>query len=174
MSATRLLVLDDASALAELLVANRDFLAPWEPVRPDDYFTVDGQRAVVTAALDRHARGMTLPHAILDEAGQVVGRITLSEITLGPLQSGSLGYWVDSAANGRGLATAAVREMVRLAFDELGLHRVEASTLLHNNGSRRVLERNGFVRYGVAPQYLNIAGSWQDHALYQVLNPDWP
>ena len=60
-----------------------------------------------------------------------------------------------------------------MAFGDLRLHRVEAGTLLHNAGSQRVLERNGFVRYGVAPAYLNIAGSWQDHALYQVLNPDW-
>jgi ribosomal-protein-alanine N-acetyltransferase len=49
------------------------------------------------------------------------------------------------------------------------LHRIQAGTLLHNIGSQRVLERNGFVRYGLAPAYLNIAGKWQDHILYQVL-----
>ena len=173
MSVTRLLTPADVPVLVDVLVANRDFLAPWDPVRPDDYFTVDGQRAVVRNALDGHARGATLPHVILDETGQVVGRITLSEIVRGPLQSGSLGYFVSAAANGRGLATAAVRELVGVAFGDLRLHRVEAGTLLHNTGSQRVLERNGFVRYGVAPAYLNIAGSWQDHALYQVLNPDW-
>ena len=61
--------------------------------------------------------------------------------------------------------------MVQLAFGELRLHRVKAGTLLHNVGSQRVLERNGFVRFGVAPSYLKIAGRWQDHALYQLLNP---
>jgi len=62
--------------------------------------------------------------------------------------------------------------MVRLAFGELGLHRVEAGTLRHNVRSQRVLERNGFVQFGVAPAYLNIAGAWQDHILYQVVKPD--
>ena len=62
--------------------------------------------------------------------------------------------------------------MLRTAFGELGLHRVEAGTLVHNRASQRVLERNGFVRYGLAPQYLRIAGRWQDHVLFQVLNPD--
>jgi len=62
--------------------------------------------------------------------------------------------------------------MMRVAFDELGLHRIQAGTMLHNIGSQRVLERNGFVRFGVAPEYLNIAGKWQDHALYQVLSTD--
>jgi len=77
---------------------------------------------------------------------------------------------VDSKHNGRGLGTAAVREIVDLAFGPLGLHRVEAGTLRHNIGSQRVLERNGFVRFGTAPAYLKIAGSWQDHVLYQAVN----
>ena len=169
MSATRLVTLDDVPVLAELLRVNRDFLAPWDPIRDDDFYTVDGQRAVVEAALERLDHGSTLPHVILNDSGRVVGRITLNEIVRGPFQSCSLGYWVSAADNGRGLATAAVREMMRVAFDELGLHRIQAGTLLHNVRSQRVLERNGFVRFGVAPAYLNIAGEWQDHALYQVV-----
>ena len=162
MSATRLVTVDDAPALAELLRVNRDFLAPWEPVRDDDYFTDDGQRNLIEAALDRHEQGSTLPHVILDDTGRLVGRITLNEIVRGPFQSCSLGYWVSAADNGRGLATAAVRDIMRVAFEELGLHRIQAGTLLHNVRSQRVLERNGFVRFGVAPAYLNIAGEWQD------------
>ena len=98
---------------------------------------------------------MKVPHVILDDSGRVVGRITLYEIIRGPFQSGSLGYWVSAKDNGRGLATAAVRDILRLAFDELRLHRVQAGTLLHNVRSQRVLERNGFVRFGrgtVLPQ----------------------
>ena len=55
--------------------------------------------------------------------------------------------------------------------DELALHRIEAGTLPHNTASQVVLGRNGFVRYGLAPQYMSIAGRWQDHVLFQVLNP---
>lgn len=61
---------------------------------------------------------------------------------------------------------------MRVAFCELRLHRIEAGTLLQNLASQRVLERNGFVRFGIAPGYLNIAGRWQDHAMYQALNPN--
>ncbi|HZJ04274.1 MAG TPA: GNAT family protein [Nocardioidaceae bacterium] len=67
------------------------------------------------------------------------------------------------------LATAAVRDIKRVAFEELGLHRIQAETLLHNARSKRVLERNGFVRIGMAPEYLKSAGEWQDNDLYQVL-----
>ena len=73
-------------------------------------------------------------------------------------ESCSLGYWVAAEHNGKGVATAAVGDAVRYAFRELRLHRAEAGTLVHNVGSQRVLERNGFVRYGLAPKYLRIAG----------------
>lgn len=63
------------------------------------------------------------------------------------------------------------RELLDVAFRDLGLHRVQAETLLHNVASQRVLARNGFVRYGTAPQYLRIAGRWQDHAMFQALDP---
>ena len=76
----------------------------------------------------------------------------------------------DDYYNGRGLATAALGHLKDLAFGELGLHRVEAGALPHNVRSQRVLERNGFVRFGVAPRYLSIAGQWQDHVMYQVLS----
>ncbi len=160
----------DAAALTQLVRVNREFFAPWEPVRGDDYFTVAGQRVLVTDALARHGQGSILPHVILDEAGRVVGRITLNEIVRGPFQSCGLGYWLSAAENGRGLATAAVRDIIGVAFGELGLHRIQAGTLLHNVRSQRVLERAGFARYGLAPAYLMIAGQWQDHLLFQLLS----
>ena len=166
---TRRITLDDAPVIAELVRANREFLAPWEPIRPEGYATADGQREVIRAALGQHEQGSTLPHVIVDDSGSVVGRIALTGITRGPFQSCSLGYWLSAAENGRGLATAAVRDMMRVAFEELGLHRIEAGTLLHNVRSQRVLEHNGFVRFGIAPAYLKIAGRWQDHALFQVV-----
>jgi [ribosomal protein S5]-alanine N-acetyltransferase len=166
---TRLVTLDDAPVLAKLLRLNRDFLAPWEPLRDENYFTVDGQHAVLRADLEQHEQGAKLPHVILDDSDRVIGRITLSGIVRASFQSCAMGYWVSAADNGRGFATAAVREMVGVAFEELGLHRVQAETLLHNVRSQRVLERNGFVRYGMAPEYLNICGRWQDCAMYQVV-----
>lgn len=100
----------------------------------------------------------------------MVGRITLNGIVRGPFQSCSLGYWLSASHNGRGLATKAVQEIRRVAFEELRLHRIEAGTLRHNVRSQRVLERNGFVRFGLAPAYLQIAGEWQDHVMFQVVN----
>lgn len=107
-----------------------------------------------------------LPPAIVED-GLLVGRITVSDIVRGPFLSAHLGYWVAQTSNGRGVATAAVGATVTMAFDDLGLHRLQAGTLVHNTVSQRVLARNGFVRIGLAPAYLRIAGRWQDHVLFQ-------
>jgi ribosomal-protein-alanine N-acetyltransferase len=171
VNTTRLITSVDAPALADLLRVNREFLAPWEPIRSEDFFTTDGQHSVIQADLQQHEQGSKLPHVVLDDSGCLIGRITLNGIVRGAFQSCAMGYWVGASHNGRGFATRVVREIVRVAFEELGLHRVQAETLLHNAGSQRVLERNGFVRFGVAPKYLNIAGRWQDHAMYQVVRP---
>jgi len=168
---TRLLTVGDAPEMAAVLAANREFLAPWEPVRPDDYFTARGQHEHIADALRLCDSGAALPHVILD-GRRIIGRITLTNITRGPFLSANLGYWVAAAANGRGAATAAVARIARLAFGDLGLHRIEAGTLLHNTGSQRVLQRNGFQQYGLAPRYLRIAGQWQDHLLFQLLSDD--
>jgi ribosomal-protein-alanine N-acetyltransferase len=166
---SRLIAPADAEVLAALVVANRDFLAPWDPVHPDAYFTVAGQAAVIADLLAQFEQGTALPHVVLDESGEIAGRVTLSRIEPWPYSSARLGYWVAAAANGRGLASAAVAGVVRQGFEGLGLHRVEAGTLLSNTRSQAVLERNGFVRFGLAPRYLPIAGEWQDHLLFQRL-----
>ena len=163
---TRLASVGDAEELAALLRANRDFLRPFEPDRSPTYYTSDGQRRVLDDMLRQHD---TVPHLIVED-DRIVGRIVLSNIVRGPLMSASLGYWVARHANGRGVATAAADRLCRIAFDELGLHRVEAGTLVDNLASQRVLERIGFQRFGLAPRYLRINGEWRDHVLFQRLS----
>lgn len=168
---TRLVTRDDVPALLDLMVANREFLAPWEPLRTEEYFSLEYQHTAIGDSLEQYRMGTMVPHLIIDE-GAIVGRITLSNILRGPAQSAKLGSWVAATANGRGVATGAAAAMIGVAFNDLKLHRIEAATLLHNVRSQRVLERNGFIRFGVAPRYLKIAGEYQDHALYQRLADD--
>jgi [ribosomal protein S5]-alanine N-acetyltransferase len=77
---------------------------------------------------------------------------------------------VSQTAGGRGVATAALQQTISVAFGELGLHRIQGETVKHNVASQKVLERNGFVRIGMAPTYLKIAGRWQDFILYQLIS----
>jgi len=170
MAVTRVVSLDDAAPLARLLTVNQNYLAPWSPLQNDWYFTEDGQREVLARDLAAHERGGMLPLAILDADGAICGRINLNNIIRGAFQGASVGYWVSESRAGRGLASMAVADVIDIGFGELGLHRLEAATLLRNTPSQRVLTRSGFRPFAISEAYLNIAGKWQDHILYQLLN----
>ncbi|HET9080154.1 MAG TPA: GNAT family protein [Trebonia sp.] len=174
MPVTRLISVDDAGALARLLTVNRDYLAPWSPLQNEAVLTKAGQREILARDLARHQAGGMLPLVILDSGGAVCGRINLNSIIRGAFQNASVGYWVSQSHAGRGLASAAVAGIVKTAFGELGLHRLDAATLLHNTPSQRVLAHNGFRPFAVAERYLKIAGKWQDHILFQLLNHGQP
>ena len=157
----RLLTPDDAEELAALYAANREFLAPFEPERPEEFFTAAFQRSRIESAGEDQWRW-----AIVD-GGRIAGTIVVSDVRRGALQLGNVGYWIDRAHNGRGLATAAVADVVAFAFGEAGLHRLEAGTLVDNHASQRVLLKNGFERFGLARKLLNVNGVWRDHVLYE-------
>jgi ribosomal-protein-alanine N-acetyltransferase len=171
---TRPITLQDAAELAALHTANRAFMAPYDPLRPDGFFSEQGQAVVIAGLLQQAEAGTALPRVLIDDDARIAGRITLTGIEHGPYRNARVGYWVAQDANGRGLASSALAEVLGLAFGELGLHRVEAATLVDNLRSQAVLTRNGFTRIGLAPRYLRIAGRWQDHLLFQRLADDGP
>jgi [ribosomal protein S5]-alanine N-acetyltransferase len=161
----------DAADLARIYRENRAFLEPYDPPRSDAFFTEEGQRTELEQAVAQAAVGARLRYVIAD-GDEFVGALSISNIVRGPFQSANLGYWVAEARNGQGVGTRAVGLAVEAAFQEHGLHRLEAGTLLDNAGSQKVLRRNGFQEIGIAPRYLFIAGDWRDHLLFQRLSDD--
>ena len=125
-------------------------------------------------SLTRRARaGTSLPFAVRVE-GRLAGQVTVDNIVRGALRSGSLGYWVDRAVAGRGMASLAVALVCDHAFGAAGLHRLQADIRPENLPSRRLVERLGFRREGLARRYLDIDGDWRDHLSYALLAEDVP
>jgi [ribosomal protein S5]-alanine N-acetyltransferase len=161
----RPLARDDAAELTALRLRNRAYLEPWE-LDADDaerWYTVDGVREWITDG--------QLRFAIVD-SGELAGMLSLTGIEHGPIQTAMLSYFVDEARSGRGLATRAVDDAVRHAFEELGLHRVEAGTAVANIASQRVLEHNRFTLVGTLRRHLLLRGVWTDHLLWERLADD--
>jgi ribosomal-protein-alanine N-acetyltransferase len=162
----------DAPAMAAAYRRNEEHLAPTDPDRPDGWFTDEAQMEMVA----RHVRDAEDGKAysyVVTYGDEVVGRVALVNIVRGPLQSATLSYWVDVEHQGRGLA----REMSEHAAAEarrIGLHRLEAGTMLDNVGSQIVLKRAGFTDIGVAERLLWIRGEWRDHRLFQRILHDEP
>lgn len=166
------LSIEHAAGLAAAYSRNRDHLEHWDPRREPSFFTEEGQVAALAGQLASIDRGLGAGWVIVRD-GLVVGRVNLNNIVMGVLRSASVGYWVDADHLGRGVATGAV-DFACTEARRLGLHRVEAGTLVHNTASQRVLERVGFVYYGTAERFLFIDGAWQDHRLYQLILHDDP
>jgi [ribosomal protein S5]-alanine N-acetyltransferase len=171
--AIRPLSLDDAAALAAAYRRNREHLGPWDPERPESFYTEAGQDRNIRERLALEEQGLFRNHLLIGPGGDVVGRANIQNMIRGTMQGGTLGYWVDHGHLRRGLARAAVEFLEGQAV-ELGLHRLEAGTMVDNVPSQRVLESLGYERYGLAPKLLFLNGAWRDHVLFQKLLHDRP
>jgi ribosomal-protein-alanine N-acetyltransferase len=163
----------DYQAWADLREASRVFLAPWEPTWSEDELS----RASYKYRLRRYAEDVRDGRAYAfftfrKSDAVLVGGVTLSRIQRGVAQMGTIGYWAGAAFAGQGFTSAATRAVVRFAFEELDLHRVEAACQPDNEASLRLLQRVGFQREGFARSYLKIDGQWRDHVLFGFVRGD--
>jgi ribosomal-protein-alanine N-acetyltransferase len=161
----------DAREWARLRIDNEAWLAPWEPSAALPWsarHTPAAYRAMRRAAARRARIGMSLPFGLRVE-GRLAGQVTVDNIVRGALRSGHLGYWVDSAVAGRGVASLAVALVCDHAFGPVGLHRLQADIRPENGPSRRLVERLGFRQEGLFRRYLDIDGDWRDHLGYALL-----
>lgn len=178
--ALRPLRLRDAAAWAEVRVRNEAWLTPWESTPPGGPALPWAQRHTTAAfvAMLRRQRcevraGASYPYGIFVE-GRLAGQVTVGNIVRGSLNGGYVGYWVDQAVAGRGVAPTAVALVVDHCFRLGGLHRVEANIRPENTASLRVVAKLGFVQEGLRRAYLNIDGAYRDHLCYVLLAEDVP
>lgn len=146
-----------APAVLAFETENRDYFAASVPDRGDGYFERFAER--FDALLAEQEAGVSAFHVLLDGDGTVLGRFNLVDIEDGAAE---LGYRVGRRVAGRGVATATVLELCRLAAARYGLHTLRAATVHRNAASRRVLVKAGFVPAGAAdPAHLGgEPGTW--------------
>lgn len=166
---------EHAEPIADYYRANREHLAPWEPLRDAAFYTAAGWRARAADLRAAFARGAAVPFVVLDaESRQAIGICQFSQIVRGSFHACYLGYSLGREWEGRGLMREAAAAGIEYVFDTLGLHRIMANHMPRNERSARLLRRLGFEREGYARAYLNIAGRWEDHVLNALINPRVP
>lgn len=109
--------------------------------------------------------------AIVGDDGAVAGLCGVA--ILRGAEEGEIWYLVNPACWGHGIATEAARQLLRLGFAELGLHRLWATCLPENPASLRVLEKAGMRREGFQVKNLKIHGEWKSSYLYAILAEEW-
>ena len=153
----------------------RDWLVPWEP-RPAGAPPTPEDRGSFVARCAARERERQLSSGYgfgIFVDGQLAGEITLSSIQRGPFQNAFIGYWVDRELAGQGLVPEATVIVLRFAFEELALHRVEIAIVPRNHASRRVVEKLGVREESIALRYLEIDGRWEDHVRYAITSEEW-
>lgn len=162
-----------ADALAAFFRRNDRHLAPWDPPRPSGILQPGFWRAESERAVQDYEDGNVLRWLLRprDARDLVIGRVNYTQIARGPFQSCMLGYAIDQAYEGRGLMREALEATIEHVFSVLRLHRIQANYVPDNERSGGLLARLGFVREGLARNYLFINGAWRDHVLTARLNP---
>ena len=136
---------DHAPAVLDFELANRAYFAASINDRGDEFYDQFAERH--NAMLAEQEAGTCAFYVLVDEHGSVLGRFNLYDIQDG---TANLGYRVAEHVAGRGVATAAVRELSRLAAARHGLRTLKAATSHENVASQKVLAKAGFAPVGPA------------------------
>jgi ribosomal-protein-alanine N-acetyltransferase len=171
----RVAMQQDAEAVLNYYLQNQEFLTPFEPTRPEGFYTLAFWQEQIEKALYEFHYDQSLKLCVFKKAEPqtVIGKINFSQIQRGVAHYCYLGYGLAAAEQGKGYMFEALTDAVRFAFDGLNLHRIMANYMPHNQRSGNLLKRLGFVVEGYARDYLLINGKWEDHILTCRINQNW-
>jgi [ribosomal protein S5]-alanine N-acetyltransferase len=162
----------DAPALMRYSERNEERFARWEPEHSSDpahylrWVRWRQGESVIGRGLSLLALDRTAPDA-------PIAIVNLYDIVASSMYSAMLGYSVDGAYEGRGFMREALEAVIAHAFGTLNLHRLTANYHPANERSGALLRRLGFVVEGYARDVLYLRGTWRDHVLTSLTNPNW-
>ena len=156
----------DQAAFVQAVLGSRSIHYPW--VSPPD--SPEAFRAYLKRMEGPGHHAFLVCRSDADPDAEVmVGVVNISNVVPEPLCSGFLSYYVFLGHERQGLMREALQEVVRLAFGEMGLHRLEANIQPGNAASIALVRSVGFAREGYSPRYLKVGGRWCDHERWAIL-----
>ncbi|MFQ1966091.1 ribosomal protein S5-alanine N-acetyltransferase [Aeromonas veronii] len=163
---------DQAPMMLDFYQRNRAHLAPWEPLRDEQFYTLSYWHARLQDSYSQFFNGTGVNLVALDPAGErVIATCNFSNILMGVFKACHLGYAIDQQHQGQGVMGEVLLAAIDYLFREHDLHRIMACYMPANQRSGALLERLGFEREGFAREYLMINGRWEDHILTSLINP---
>ena len=163
----KLLTPEDAEKLLNYYIRNKEHLISFEPMRDISFYSIDVQRNILNDSYRQFLSGTAMDFGIFKE-DKLIGKLRISNIVEGIFKSAVLGYSIDKDEQGKGYMKESVKLATKYAFKELNLHRLEASALVKNIRSQKVLVSCGFKELGINEKYLFINGKWRDHITYYM------
>ncbi|EHK2346624.1 TPA: GNAT family N-acetyltransferase [Clostridium perfringens] len=162
---------ENTEEMLDYYIRNEEHLRQYEPTRDSGFYTYEGQKEILTESFRQFIDGTSIDLGIFKDE-KLIGKIKLSNIVYGILRNAFVGYSIDKEHQGMGYMKEALNTVCSYAFEEMGLHRLEASTLMENSRSQGVLKACGFNELGISEKYLYINGEWRDHKIFYKVNDD--
>jgi [ribosomal protein S5]-alanine N-acetyltransferase len=153
----------DQSEFLDLVAASADLHHPWVSLAstPQEF------RAYFARYEESDDEALLV---CVRETGAIACMVNINSIIRGRFQCGSLGYAAFAPTAGRGYLTEGLDLVVRYAFEDLRLHRLEANIQPDNHASLALVRRIGFRKEGYSPEMLFIDGAWRDHERWAITN----
>jgi ribosomal-protein-alanine N-acetyltransferase len=167
---------DDFDAWRRVREHSADWLLKWEPRLPPGQPDPTRSSAAFAARCSARQREWQLGSGYgfgIFVGARFAGEINLSGLQRGPFQNAYVGYWIGEDFAGHGYVPESLVVLVRFAFEDLGLHRVQVAIIPRNRNSRRVVEKLALREEGLAERYLEINGVWEDHVRYAITSEEW-
>jgi ribosomal-protein-alanine N-acetyltransferase len=146
---------------------NKEFLAPFEPLRDPIFYTLTEQEKCLREDMINAKMGQSIRFWIYlkneKTLNRPIGNLAFSNIVAGVFLNAFVGYKLDGQYLNKGYMTEALKKGVTIMFTEFGLHRLEANIMPRNIASLSVAKKVGFYEEGLAKKYLRINGVWEDH-----------
>lgn len=157
--------LQDETAFLAMTQQSQAFHHPWikAPLTHDEFADY----------IRRYQQANQKSFLVCSPENNIIGVFNVSEIVYGCFQSAYLGFYVSRDYAGKGLMSEGLELLLKKAFIDLSLHRLEANIQPKNTSSILLIQRNGFRKEGFSPRYLKIDSEWRDHERWALTIEDW-
>jgi len=158
-------VLDDADGFLSAMHRSNAFHHPWvkSPQSSQEFMDF----------IKRNQQDNQKSLLIIESEVKICGVFNLNEIVRGCFQSAYLGFYSVVDYAGKGYMSSGLKLILKHAFEEMNLHRLEANIQPENMSSINLVKNNAFRKEGYSPRYLKIHEKWCDHERWAITREDW-
>lgn len=162
----------DGKKVLQFQSENRELFEKYEPERPEQFYSLTHQEELLRIEWKLATKCSTIRFYVFckENPEKIIGTVCFHDIVRTFYSCTEVGYKFASEAHHKGYAMEALQKGIRIMFEELHLHRINARVMPQNEASIRLLERLGFQNEGLERDSILIHGKWEDHYRYGLLN----
>lgn len=163
-----------AAVINQFYLDNKQFLEPFEPKRPQNFYTTDFHSSNLHCEYNAFLKLSYFRYWLFlkEDSDEPIGSVCFSNILRGAFHKCMLGYKLAEKHCQKGYMLEALSALIPIILKDLKLHRIEAYVQPDNFPSIRLLSKLDFKEEGYLQKYAEIQGSWTDHLIFSYLKEE--